>query len=168
MHRQPRCRFALACGIVELFLTGCTAPALSPAEWELRDGRTLGQLVADADPAVVLLMDPAQCFSCTNLLAVWLDWRHQNPKSFALVLSRNPEPWELQRLAPLPVSGVLERPLLDIGALPMELVFSGGGEVYRSASLRGVSVSPLLNELRETPLVQAISALSPRADQDTL
>ena len=143
------------------FLGGCDQAERPPLEWRLRDGGTLGELVAGEDPSVALVMDPSQCISCTNLLAVWLDWRQENPEVFDLVLSRQPESWERFRIAPLPVSGILAESL-DIADLPTELVISDGQLVYRSPSLQGVSVSPLLAALRDKPLGEVILDLPAR------
>lgn len=143
------------------FHVGCDRAERPPLEWRLRGGGTLGELVAEDDPAVVLVMDPSQCISCTNLLAVWLDWRQKNPAAFDLVLSRQPESWERFRLAPLPVSGILAESL-DIADLPSELVISDDQVVYRSPSLQGVSVSPLLSELRDKSLGDLILDLRVR------
>ena len=137
------------------FLGGCDQAERPPLEWRMRGGGTLEELVAHDDPAVVLVMEPSQCISCTNLLAVWLDWRQENPAAFDLVLSRQPESWERFRLAPLPVSGILAESL-DIADLPTELVISDGQVVYRSPSLQGVSVSPLMSELRDKSLGDVI------------
>ena len=140
-------------------LANCHDVETISADWIMVGGETLGELVHDTDLAVVLVMDPAQCFSCANLLAVWLDWRREHPGEFDLVLSRQPKPWERLRLAPLPISGFLSQPALDMSSTPMELVFSGGLEVYRSTGLQGVSVSPLLGMLREVSLREALVRL---------
>ncbi len=143
------------------FLGGCDQAERPPLEWRMRGGGTLGELIANVDPAVVLVMEPSQCISCTNLLAAWLDWRQEHPAAFDLVLSRQPESWERFRLAPLPVSGIL-RESLDIADLPTELVISDGQVVYRSPSLQGVSISPLLAELRDKALGDVILDLPVR------
>lgn len=137
---------------------GCNQAERTPVDWRLRGGGTLGDLVAEKEPNVVLLMEPSQCFDCTNLLAVWLDWGQRNPGAFSLVLSRQPESWERFRLAPLPVSGILAE-AVDTGDLPTELVIAGGHVAYRSPSLQGVSLSPLLVAVRDRSLGDVVRSL---------
>lgn len=139
-----------------MMLTVACAPATdSPANWVLVQGGTLGSMYDGTDGGVVLVLDPTQCFSCTGLLAQWLDWRASHPERFRLVLSRSPMNWEKVRLAPLPVSGTLSVPR-ESREFPVELVFTGGEVAYRSSVLRGVSTSALLAELRDATLEEAL------------
>ena len=147
-------------------LSACTAEpdSRSPDSWILAEGGTLGSIYDPNDNGVVLLLAPDQCFSCTNLLTQWLEWRATNPDRFHLVLSRAPLHWEKARLAPLPISGTL-RDLLDPTQLPVELVFSGSELVYRSPVLFGVATSTLLAELRDATLEEAIRRIATESER---
>ena len=136
----------------------CAPAADSPADWALAEGGTLGSVFRGASAGVVLVLDPSHCFSCTNLLTQWLDWRASYPERFRLVLSRPPLNWEKVRLAPLPIDGTLSVPR-DLREFPVELALAGGKVIYRSPVLLGVSTSPLLAELRDTTLVEALGRL---------
>ncbi len=142
--------------VLVLAVAACQAPGIgSPSDWGIVGGGKLGSIYAENDTGVVLLLDPAQCFSCTSLLGQWLDWETEHPTRFHLLLSRTPLSWENTRLAPLPVRDVLA---MDVEAriLPIELVFSGSKLLYRSPPLRGISNSPLLSALRTTTLDRAV------------
>lgn len=166
MVRAGRTVWGSAIGMI-LFIA-CAPGANSPVDWALREGGTLGSIYREHNSGVVLVLDPSQCFSCTSLLAQWLEWRAAHPESFRLVLSRVPMDWERVRLAPLPVSGTLsDSPEPEPDQLPVELVFSGNELMYRSPLLRGVSTSPLLAELRDATLEEALRNITETEQADS-
>ena len=163
MARAGRTVWGSAIGMI-LFIA-CAPGANSPVDWALRGGGTLGSIYQEHS-GVVLVLDPSQCFSCTSLLAQWLDWRAAHPERFRLVLSRVPKNWEKVRLAPLPVSDTLSvSPELEL--LPVEFVFSGKELVYRSPVLRGVSTSALLAELRNATLEEVLGNMAQTEQADS-
>ena len=141
-------------------LASCARNPVSPAQWTIDRGGTLGSLFEDGVAGVVLVIDPAQCFTCTNLLAQWLDWGADNPNRFALVLSRETREWERRRLVFLPLSGTLEH-AMEASRLPVELVIEDGRTLYQADRLAGVSASDLLVALRSQELSEAVFTLAP-------
>lgn len=93
----------------------------------LQDGSTLGQRLGDAGSAVVLVMDPGDCFRCLGVLAEWLEW-HRTGGRFRLLFSRQPTDLERRLLI---VAGLRPEPFMATGTpppehAPMELVVQEG------------------------------------------
>lgn len=77
-------------------LCSCAEPELE--ELPLAGGGTLGSLVSGRDSVTVILLDPGDCYACDPRLAGWLEVRRQRPDGVLLVLTREPEALERNRL----------------------------------------------------------------------
>lgn len=87
-------RFLTAPRLLALLAAISACQADEVADLELADGRTVESLVAGADSVTLLLYDPADCFSCDQQLAGWLDRRSRAPDRVKLVLTRDPDQQE--------------------------------------------------------------------------
>lgn len=153
-----------------VLVLGCSGPTIPPERWQLADGRSLAELVADSAPTAVLVIDPGEYAKCFGIVAPWLEWRRSGAGHFLLLLSRPPDDTERRILiaAGIPIDGSIaqDRPVDNTS---IELVFRGGRVVYADAGLRGPS-SALLDKLSTMSLGEfAVSvetkAQSPRESQ---
>jgi hypothetical protein len=84
-----------ACSMV----AGCTSDPPSIANLRLSSGQTVGEFVSASDTSVVLLYDPSDCFSCSGVLAQWIELRRQIHARVYLVFTRKPTDSEERQLA---------------------------------------------------------------------
>jgi hypothetical protein len=131
LRRASRCVMGgLVLFSCALQLEGCTQRV--PSERTvLADGHTLRQVAARSDTTVLLVLDPADCTSCSLPIAEWTDWALRHPNRFGLVLSRAPTPVEARQLALMHVApqGVLRNRWWDLRSrptTPLEMLFTNG------------------------------------------
>ena len=112
---------------------------------------------------VVLVMNPAECFTCSGTLAQWLEWRRENPERFAFVFTRRPSAAEKRRLMAvrLPVAGYLAAP--PRVPTPVELLVESGEVVHVGHGVITPQHSALLPHLRARSLTDVASALRSRS-----
>ena len=60
----------------------------------LRSGGTVRELISESDSAVLVLYDPADCFTCSTNLSLWLEYDRMNPGRVRLLLAREPSEGE--------------------------------------------------------------------------
>lgn len=135
-----------------LLAAACAADHSAREGWLLDDGTSLlSRAVADR-PTVVLVLDPAEVFTCASTLSRWLEWRAGNPGRFLLVFTRPPSRSEKKRLLTvrLPLSGTLAEP--PGGKTPVELVIARGRMVYADSAIAETGRSVLLTALRRQSL----------------
>lgn len=70
-------------------VAGCMS-ASDVADWSLTDGTLLRELVPGPDTAVVLLADPAECFTCSAAVGEWATRRAAGKVPLYLGLTREP------------------------------------------------------------------------------
>ncbi len=72
----------------------------------------------------ILILDPAQCFSCFTSLPAWLAWGIDSGRTTALLLTRPPNEVERRkmRLAGIREDGVLSGPVA--AGTPMQILLS--------------------------------------------
>jgi hypothetical protein len=83
------------------------------SEWVVQGGRPVSTLLpATGDTAVVLVYNPAQCFSCDGELSRWVNVSRERGWQVRLLLTREPSPGERDqfRLFRLQPAGVLQGP----------------------------------------------------------
>lgn len=137
--------------ILFIILASCTAGAPPFDTLRLSSGAPLTTLASSEATAVLLIIDPADCLSCSSVLPAWLEWRRQNPDRFHLILSRAPTPAEerMINIMRIPVDDSLAA---STGArfqrLPIEVIVSSDEVLYADSLLTGRSTSKLLHELR--------------------
>lgn len=77
----------------------CSNPDLALQDLPLKGGPALKEAVPVSGPAVVLIYDPADCFTCFNSLSEWIAWGRQHPENFLLIFTREPLPAERKQLS---------------------------------------------------------------------
>jgi hypothetical protein len=92
----------LSAALLLCTLAGCRVPK-EPDEQILSLATAskvpLREVVEHADFAVVILVDPAECFACISNLARWIHWERRHPDQFFLVFTRSPSPIEQRQIA---------------------------------------------------------------------
>ncbi len=152
---------ALAACIALLGVVACSQDPERPETWQLEGGQTLAAVARDGRPAVVLVLDPADWFACSNIIADWLYWKQREAGNLRIVLTRTPS----SRKRPMLASGIrwdhiLRRPVADT---PRELVFIGDSLVYHGRDLLRYATTPLLAALRTSALPEAVAAAQSQA-----
>lgn len=101
-------------------------------------------LVAEGD--VVLVIDPAECSSCSAEVARWIDTHRLDPDRVRLVLSRQPAPREVLELKLLRIDydGVLKRAFANRVVFPLRgSVIPPSAVIMTGEGLRITSVQDL-------------------------
>ncbi len=63
------------------------------------DGRALAKVLPKAETVLLLVYDPADCFSCGTPIGAWRTWESEAVgRAVSLVLTRPPSPMERQKL----------------------------------------------------------------------
>lgn len=89
-HRALALWLMFAVGV----LTACREAS---QQLRLVGGADLGALVGVRDPGVVLIADPATCFSCDPYVSRWVEQAQSAKAGVFLVFTREPTPAELTR-----------------------------------------------------------------------
>ena len=94
---------------------------------ETLDGIPVYATAGDSGQRVVLVLDPAQCFSCFNALPAWQNWGSGSGRTTVLLLTRTPNEVERRkmRLAGISEDGVLRRPVRS--GTPIRIFLSDDG-----------------------------------------
>lgn len=147
-------RMARAPGVVlPLLVLSCGGPAPSVLGISLVSGQSVSQLVGVRDSTVILLYNPADCFSCSSVLGRWIEAKRQHPDQVLLVFTRPPTPNETRELAAYRIAPdgiVRDQKLAADFHTPSEFL-AVRGKVVKADTLLGVGVvSPLLT-LMEQP-----------------
>jgi hypothetical protein len=131
--RPMRALSFLAC----LAVAGCEGTS-DVGSWRLADRATLREHLRDSDTVVVLIADPAECFTCSAAVGEWATRSSAGAVQLRLILTRKPAAAERTQLAVfrLPVSGILARSVLRPRVQSMEILFVGGVPVMAD-TLRG-------------------------------
>lgn len=136
-----------------LLSTHCAIPSPPLESREATSGALMSRLLPSADSSVVLVYDPADCFTCYGALQSWLDWGKRNPGAFALVFTRSPNADEQALLTAYRVKpdATLRRTLRDWVApvrTPSEHLYVGG-RLVTSTEITGRGIStPLLDRVQ--------------------
>lgn len=110
---SSRAFWAVAIAALHAFiLTSCSAPGDILTQ-ETSEGIPVYASAGDSGQRVILVLDPAQCFSCNNALPAWLNWGSVSGRTTVLLLTRQPNDLERRkmRLVGLREDGVLRRPV---------------------------------------------------------
>ncbi len=145
---------AIFVGTAFLAAQGCSSAA-GPG-WRLTSGASVATLAGPKGSALILVLDPQQCFTCTSDVAEWMDVRYRNPEHVHLVLSRSPDRPEWIRLkeARIPFEGILRNaPTI---APPLGLVF-------RNGSLEGIVAERDLRRLLSEATADSTAVTRPHA-----
>lgn len=123
--------------VVGLLVALACGPASEPTAGL---SRLLPALAAEKDTVVVLMYDPADCFSCSAPYGAWLSWeRGGESRRVNLLLSRQPSRDERTQLD---LARLAERAILDQGrgpGNPVAWVFVRGIAVDSAKTSSGMS-----------------------------
>jgi hypothetical protein len=142
-------------GWAAILLSAASLAACSGTEnWDsrlLETGEPLPRIV-QSDTGIVLVYDPADCFTCYGSLQPWLELSRRQPSTVALVFTRSPSSAERRQLATYRISArgtlaPLHRPFGGRPKTPQELLIVHG-EIRSSHVIdRRTLVSPLLQRV---------------------
>ncbi len=110
---RPAGRFGIRLSLAaSLLMVGCGSEraAESLQQWMLESGEPLAAMLSSgSDTSVVLVYDPAECFSCDGQLSRWVQLGQQRGWPIRLVLTRTPTAAERNQLLlyRLPPDGVV-------------------------------------------------------------
>lgn len=78
-----------------------------------KDGSTVGDYLSGKNEQVVLILDPAECFTCYRGVTIWKAWVAHPARSMTLLLTRSPGTSERKamRLAGVQEDGILDGPV---------------------------------------------------------
>ncbi len=80
----------LGLGALAITGVGCEPVPESILDWPTQDRRFIKDVVDDSAAVVLLLLDPADCFSCNNILADWALAKARESSRVVIVFTREP------------------------------------------------------------------------------
>jgi hypothetical protein len=131
-----------------LLAAGCHSDS-DPLAWRMTSGFTVEDLVTQT-PAVVLVLNPSDCFTCYGPLASWEELAHRprNPVPVFLVLTAPATPAEQEQFMRIRVkiAGVLANPskVRRVVALPAEILVTAGAIIGIHPISRNQITTPLM------------------------
>ncbi len=133
-------------------LTICALAACGEPRWEelrMTGGERLLDRYAGIDTAVVLIYDPAECFTCYGSLQPWIEWGRTRPAAFSLLLTREPTTAEARGLTlhRIRYAGVIEKGFRGKRQTPVELLIIDGRVARAAVTEPGPMKSSLFREV---------------------
>lgn len=125
-----------ACGMT--FLACERGPATPIGNLTLETGESIRTLTVGYDTTIALIYDPADCFTCSGVLADWIEAQQSRPIRVLLILTRAPVASEARMLTAfrVPVAGILAQSWRPSPHAPSKEALFVHGEIIASASVQ--------------------------------
>lgn len=132
-----------------LGLVGGCSDSQDLLELETSDGIPLKSLATDATERVILLFDPAECFTCYSGLGAWLHWGRREDRVVVLVLTRDPTPVERRAmlLSGFQESAVLQHRMAD--RTPIQVYIRGEKQPRIEYRITDASVFQSISDIQQ-------------------
>jgi hypothetical protein len=133
-----------------LFLLACAAPPDDILSRRLQGGGTLADLARSHPFTVIMIVRPADAFTCGNSISRWMEWGRHHPGQFALIFDRPATSAEGRQLVPFRIrpAGILSSRMRPASG-PQEFLVADGRIVLTQVVQPGIPDSPLLKAVEQ-------------------